>query len=80
MAQRSKQERLFGAACLRLTLERAGTRVSGNEIYEGTLRDLGLTDDDVEVYVRDHRDEVQTALKSGRRQPSKNGSDDADAN
>lgn len=67
MAAKTREQRLFGAACLKLTLERArGARAGGGEIYEATLRDLDLTDQDVEEYLRTHRDEVVAALDARR--------------
>ncbi len=37
-------------------------------LYEGVLRDLGLTDEQVEVYLREHGAEVEEAIKGqGRR-------------
>lgn len=76
MPRRTKRERLFGAACLKLTLETGGVQVSGNEIYEGALRDLGLTDAEVDEYLRDNRREVREALKAGRA-ARPDGNDDA---
>jgi hypothetical protein len=55
---------LFGAACLKLTLERSGSAAS--EIYEGTLRDLGLQDAEVAEYLRSHRAMVEAALAAHR--------------
>ncbi len=64
---RTKAQRLFGAACLRIQLERNRVDPNGSEIYQGALDDLDLEDNEVEAYIRDHRAEVETALDSGRR-------------
>lgn len=67
MPPKSRDQRLFGAACLRVSLERAhGDRAATLEIYEATLRDLDLTDGDVEEYLSVHRAEVQAALDARR--------------
>lgn len=62
MPPRTKEERLFGAACLKLTLEARGG--GPTEIYESTLVDLGLTDEEVEAYLAEHRDVVKAALEA----------------
>ncbi|MCK6546508.1 hypothetical protein L6R52_11710 [Myxococcota bacterium] len=67
MPPKSREQRLFGAACLKLTLERThGDRAATLEIYEATLRDLDLTDGAVEEYLSAHRSEVQAALDARR--------------
>ena len=68
MAPKTREERLFGAACLKITLERSGSGTAGGEIYRDTLRDLGLTDVEVDAYLDEHRAVVQAALDA-RRQP-----------
>lgn len=65
MAPKSREERLFGAACLKMTLAENGSSESTNSIYEGALEDLGLTDEDVETYLRDHGSKVEAALVRG---------------
>lgn len=65
MAPKTREERLFGAACLKVTLERNGGSAM-NEIYKATLSDLGLEAEDVEVYLRTERERVEAALDSGR--------------
>jgi hypothetical protein len=63
MKPRSREERLFGVACLRLTLERTpGHQAAGSEIYQETLRDLELTEADVDAYLLEHRQVVEAAL------------------
>jgi hypothetical protein len=62
LAERTKEQRLFGAACLKLMMEARGGGPS--EIYEQTLKDLDLTEDEVDVYLSEHRDVVQAALEA----------------
>jgi hypothetical protein len=63
LAPKSRQERLFGAACLKQQLERSpGVNASASEIYRGTLRDLDLEESEVEAYLREHQAEVEAAL------------------
>lgn len=68
MPPKSREQRLFGAACLRLALEaKVADKAGGLEIYEATLADLGVSDDEVEIYLATHREEVRSALAAGRR-------------
>jgi hypothetical protein len=68
MPPKSREERLFGAACLKVKLEQTlGERAGAAEIYQDTLRDLGLTEEDVAVYLDAHRGTVVEALSKGRR-------------
>jgi hypothetical protein len=68
MPPKSREERLFGASCLKLKLAQTmGERSAASEIYQDTLRDLGLTDEEVDVYLDAHRAEVETALSRGKR-------------
>jgi len=60
LAEKTKDQRLFGAACLKLKLAGRGA----NEIYESTLADLDLTDAEVEAYLAEHRDMVEAALEA----------------
>lgn len=66
MAPKTREEKLFGAACLKVTLEKSEGSAT-NEIYIGTLSDLGLEPDEVEVYLRAERPRVEAALEAGRR-------------
>lgn len=61
MSAKSKEERLFGAACLKLKLEALG---GPSEIYESTLEDLALTEAEVGAYLAEHRDVVEAALRA----------------
>lgn len=68
MPPKSREERLFGASCLKLKLQKTlGARAGAVEIYQDTVRDLGLTDEDVDVYLDAHRSEVEAALAKGTR-------------
>ena len=66
MPRKTRAERLFGAACLQLTLERSGSRARASELYLSTLSDLDVSEAEVDAYVEAHRDEVLEALKRGR--------------
>jgi hypothetical protein len=62
---------ILGAAVLKLTLERQGADAAlFSVVYEGTLRDLGLRDEDVDAYLREHRDEVEARLPAELRCPA----------
>lgn len=63
MPPRTKAQRLFGAACLKLGLERGQGQLAGaNEIYQGALVDLELTEDEVEQFLSEHRADVERAF------------------
>lgn len=65
MAARTREEKLFGAACLRLTLESIrGRQAPEMDIYRETLQDLGLADEDVERFLEERRVDVEKALSS----------------
>lgn len=66
VARRTREERLFGAACLCVKLEQSGTAPSASEIYRATLQDLDLTEAEVERFLAEQRPRVETALASGR--------------
>src|SRR5688572_5471098 len=46
---KSREERLFGAACLKLKLKIRALGEGGQEVYRGALQDLGLRDEEVEA-------------------------------
>ncbi len=60
---------LFGAAVVKAVLRgRKGEGRATNRLYEGILRDLGVSDADVEKYLAEHEAEVEQAIRShGRR-------------
>ncbi len=64
MASRRKDP-LFSAAVLKLSFRLRGQE--GSEafrfVYDGVLRDLGITDEAVEAYIGDHREAVEAAVR-----------------
>lgn len=69
MSARKDRNPLFGAAVLRRTFElrRAEQTPQFDLIYQGVLRDEGLTDAQVEAYLREHASEVDAAIAGHRR-------------
>jgi hypothetical protein len=70
--QKTKPRRnpLLGAAVLKALLEqrRSENRAQAQALYDGVLRDLGLTDAEVQAYLKGHVAEVEEAIRShGRR-------------
>jgi hypothetical protein len=66
MPPRTKEERLFGAACLKAQLEKAGSSDLGvSTIYQGTLKDLSLSDEEVSFFLDSQREQVEEALAKG---------------
>ena len=68
MAKRkSRKNPLFGAAVVKAVLRKRG-EAQTDALYEGILRDLGVSDEAVEKYLAEHLDEVEQAIRShGRR-------------
>ncbi|MBI4815484.1 MAG: hypothetical protein HY791_04470 [Deltaproteobacteria bacterium] len=64
---KTRPDRLFGAACLKLTLEGSGTEARASSIYQETLSELDLAEAEVDAYLDAHRAEVVKALAQGRR-------------
>jgi len=64
-----KKNPLFGAAVVKAVLrKRTGDTRATSTLYEGILRDLGVTDADVERYLAEHEEDVEQAIRShGRR-------------
>jgi hypothetical protein len=60
---------LLGAAVLKALLRRGDDDAKKTQgLYEGILRDLDLTDEQVEQYLADHAEEVEAAIRGhGRR-------------
>ena len=59
---------LFGAAVVKAVLRKREGVAATSALYEGILRDLGVTDAEVEAYLTEHAAEVEQAIKShGRR-------------
>ncbi len=65
---RTREEKLFGAAVVRRAFDLRGEGQEGafREIYEGVLRDLGLTAEEVETYLESHASEVDAAIGRGK--------------
>jgi hypothetical protein len=65
----AKKNRLLGAAVVKAVLrKRTGNPGATSSLYEGILRDLGVTDAQVEAYLNEHEAEVEQAIRShGRR-------------
>ena len=68
-ANSPKKNRLLGAAVVKAVLrKRTGDPEATSTLYEGILRDLGVTDAQVETYLLEHEAEVEQAIRShGRR-------------
>lgn len=68
-AASGKGSPLFGAAVVKAVLrKRTGEAGATSTLYESILRDLGITDTQVEEYLAAHEDEVEEAIRShGRR-------------
>jgi hypothetical protein len=60
---------LLGAAVVKAVLrKRTGESEATSTLYEGILRDLGVTDAEVEEYLAEHQEDVEQAIRShGRR-------------
>ncbi len=61
---KSKAERLFSAAVLKRSfqLQEPQYQAGFKFVYEGVLRDLDLTDDEVATYLGGHQAEVEAAI------------------
>jgi hypothetical protein len=64
MASRRKDP-LFSAAVLKLSFRLRGQEATEafRFVYDGVLRDLGITDADVEAYIAAHRAAVEQAVR-----------------
>jgi hypothetical protein len=60
---------MLGAAVLKALLRRSGQdQAKTQSLYDGVLRDLDLTDEQVDKYLSEHAAEVEEAIRShGRR-------------
>jgi hypothetical protein len=59
---------LFGAAVVKAVLRKRDGVAATSALYEGILRDLGVTDAQVEDYLAAHAAEVEQAIRRhGRR-------------
>lgn len=61
---KTRAEKLFSAAVLRRSFQLQDKQYQGGFkfVYEGVLRDLELTDEDVAAYLEAHREEVERAI------------------
>ncbi|HKC60061.1 MAG TPA: hypothetical protein VKB92_08245 [Myxococcales bacterium] len=69
-SEKRRRNPLLGAAVVKALLQRrAGDDQKKTiSLYEGILRDLGLTDEQVEKYLVEHAEEVEEAIRGhGRR-------------
>ena len=69
MTKAGRKNPLFGAAVVKAVLrKRTGESSATSTLYEGILRDLGVSDKDVERFLAEHEAEVEQAIRShGRR-------------
>jgi hypothetical protein len=64
----ARKNPLFGAAVVKAVLRKRNGVSATSALYEGILRDLGVTDAQVEEYLAAHAKEVeQTIRRHGRR-------------
>jgi hypothetical protein len=65
--ERTREEKLFGAAVMRRSFELRGAEEGAafRVVYQGVLRDLGLSDEEVAGYLAEHAAAVEAAI--GRR-------------
>lgn len=65
MATSRKRDKRFGAAVLKVSFRMRGDDASDafRRVYEGVLRDLGITDEEVDAYLQEHREEVEAAAR-----------------
>lgn len=64
---KSLKDKLWGAAVLKMSFVLRGDQASPafKAIYPGVLRDLELTDADVDRYIDENRDAVEKAARGG---------------
>jgi hypothetical protein len=60
---------LFGAAVLKLSMAKQGMSSAPGfrSIYAGTLKDLGVTDAEVDAYISAHRERLLAHLETPKR-------------
>ena len=64
----ARKNPLFGAAVVKAVLRKRDGVTATSALYEGILRDLGVSDAQVEEYLAEHGEEVEQAIRShGRR-------------
>ena len=69
MSGEADTDPLFGAAVLKLSflLEGMADEPGFRVVYFGTLRDLGLTNSQVDAYIASHRDDLEAHIRGGGR-------------
>jgi hypothetical protein len=74
---RKKRDPIFGAAVLKLTFQRRHDEQSPQfkAIYEGVIRDLKVTDEDVNVFLQAHLAEIEDAIRAHGRGEMGDGPD-----
>ena len=57
---------LFSAAVFKLSMAKSGmiTEPGFRVVYAGTLKELGVSDSDVDAYIAQHRDELLAHIES----------------
>lgn len=62
---KTREEKLFGAAVLKASFALRGQldAPAFKGVFPGVLRDLGLTDAEVDAYIEQHRETVETAAR-----------------
>ena len=64
----ARKNPLFGAAVVKAVLRKRDGVSATSALYEGILRELGVTDAQVEEYLAAHSEEVEQAIRRhGRR-------------
>lgn len=60
---------LFGAAVLKLSLHKKGMadQPGFRVVYFGALKDLGVTDTEVDAYIANHKQELEEHIAAHRR-------------
>ncbi len=66
---RSRRDPIFGAAVLKLTFQRRRDEQSPQfrAIYSGVLRDLKVTDAEVDAYIASHLSDLEEAIRAHAR-------------
>jgi hypothetical protein len=62
---KTREEKLFGAAVLKTSFRLRGQLEAPafKGVFPGVLRDLGLTDEEVEQYIAAHKETVEKAAR-----------------
>ena len=62
---KSPRDPLFSAAIVKLTVAKRGmiSEPGFRVVYAGTLRELGVTDSEVEEYIATHREQLEAHIR-----------------